>query len=159
MADDAGDLWRAEIGDLELVVPLFDGYRQFYGLPTNLELCRSYLRDRMRSEEAVVFLIGRRGREAWGFTQLYPTFSSLQARRIWVLYDLFVSPDVRHKGLGRRLMNRARDHAVETGASAIVLSTAKTNLVGQALYESLGYVQDKEFLTYELALPVVPGMA
>jgi ribosomal protein S18 acetylase RimI-like enzyme len=152
MADD-GDLWRAEIEDLELVVPLFDAYRQFYGLPTNVDLCRAYLRDRIHRQEAVIFVVGRRGSEGWGFTQLYPTFSSLQACRIWVLYDLFVSPEVRHKGLGRRLMNRAREHAVETGASSIVLSTARTNLVGQALYESLGYVQDKEFLTYELALP------
>lgn len=153
MADDDGDLWRAEIADLDLVVPLFDAYRQFYGLATNLGLCRAYLTDRIRRQEAVIFIVGRRGREGWGFTQLYPTFSSLQACRTWVLYDLFVSPEVRHKGLGRRLMNRAREHAVETGASSIVLSTAKTNFVGQALYESLGYVQDKEFLTYELALP------
>jgi ribosomal protein S18 acetylase RimI-like enzyme len=157
MADDVGDVWRAEIEDLELVVPLFDAYRQFYGLPTNLEPCRAYLRERITRQEAVIFLIGRRRSEAWGFTQLYPTFSSLQACRTWVLYDLFVSPATRHKGLGRRLMNRAREHAVETGASSIALSTARTNLIGQALYESLGYVQDKEFLTYELALPAASG--
>jgi ribosomal protein S18 acetylase RimI-like enzyme len=157
MAHDDGDLWRAEIDDLELVIPLFDAYRQFYGLPTDVVLCRAYLRARISRKEAVVFLVGRRRSEAWGFTQLYPTFSSLQARPIWVLYDLFVSPDAREKGLGRRLMNRAREHAVETGASSIVLSTAKTNLIGQALYESLGYVQDREFLSYELALPARPG--
>ena len=153
MADGAADIWRAELGDLEMLVPLFDGYRQFYGLPTDLALCRNFLRDRISRNESVIFLAGERGVEGWGFTQLFPTFSSLHARPIWVLYDLFVWPSARSKGLGRRLMNRARGHAVETGAASITLSTAKTNRIGQALYESLGYVRDQEFLSYELFLP------
>jgi ribosomal protein S18 acetylase RimI-like enzyme len=153
MANGDVDVWRGGIRDLELLVPLFDAYRQFYGLPTDLALCRTFLRDRIARNEAVVFIAGRQGSEGWGFTQLYPTFSSLHARPIWVLYDLFVSPSARSKGVGRRLMNRARDHAVETGAASIVLSTARTNKIGQALYESLGYVQDREFLNYELMLP------
>ena len=153
MANGAADIWRAELGDLEMLAPLFDGYRQFYDLPTDLALCRTFLRDRITRNESVIFLAGQRGIEGCGFTQLFPTFSSLLARPIWVLYDLFVSPSARSKGLGRRLMNRARDHAVETGAASITLSTAKTNRIGQALYESLGYVRDQEFLSYELFLP------
>jgi ribosomal protein S18 acetylase RimI-like enzyme len=126
-------IWRAGVEDLDLLVPLFDAYRQFYKLPSNLTLCREYLQARLERDEAVVFL-------------------SLHARRIWVLYDLFVSPTARKGGTGRQLMNRARDHAVETGAASLVLSTARTNVIGQQLYESLGYVQDKEFLNYELFL-------
>jgi ribosomal protein S18 acetylase RimI-like enzyme len=146
------EIWRAGAEDLGLLVPLFDAYRQFYGLPSNPALCRQFLRSRLGQDEAVVFMAGLRDVEGLGFTLLYPTFSSLHARPIWVLYDLFVSASARKRGIGRRLMNRARAHAVESGAASIVLSTAKTNLVGQALYESLGYVQDQEFLTYELFL-------
>ncbi len=144
--------WRAGVQDLDLLVPLFDAYRQFYKLPSNPTLCRDYLKARLERNEAVVFMAGTRGVEGLGFTLLYPTFGSLHARPIWVLYDLFVSPTVRKGGIGRQLMNRARAHAVETGAASIVLSTARTNVIGQALYESLGYVQDKEFLNYELLL-------
>jgi ribosomal protein S18 acetylase RimI-like enzyme len=147
------EIWRAAASDVEMLVPLFDAYRQFYGLPTDPSLCRTFLHERISRDEAVVFLAGVRAREGWGFTQLFPTFSSLHARPIWVLYDLFVSPAARQKGIGRLLMNRARDHAIETGAASIILSTAKTNTIGQALYESLGYVQDQEFLNYELFLP------
>jgi ribosomal protein S18 acetylase RimI-like enzyme len=145
-------IWRAGVEDLDLLVPLFDAYRQFYKLPSNLTLCREYLQARLERDEAVVFLAGTRRTEGVGFTLLYPTFASLHARRIWVLYDLFVSPTARKGGTGRQLMNRARDHAVETGAASLVLSTARTNVIGQQLYESLGYVQDKEFLNYELFL-------
>jgi ribosomal protein S18 acetylase RimI-like enzyme len=151
------EIWRAGAGDVELLVPLFDAYRQFYGLATDPSLCRTFLHERINRNEAVVFMAGVRAREGWGFTQLFPTFSSLHARPIWVLYDLFVSPTARQKGIGRSLMNRARDHAIESGAASIILSTAKTNAIGQALYESLGYVQDQEFLSYELFLPGPPS--
>ena len=149
------DVWRAELDDLELLVPLFDGYRRFYGLPTNLDLCRSFLADRIGRNESVVFVAGARGGPASGFTQMYPSFGSLSAGRIWILYDLFVAVGARGKGVGRLLMERARHHGLETAARAIVLSTARTNDVAQGLYESLGYKRDDEFLTYELALPAV----
>jgi ribosomal protein S18 acetylase RimI-like enzyme len=150
------DIWRAGVLDLDLLVPLFDAYRQFYELPSDVALCRSYLQARLERDEAVVFLAGTRGSEGVGFTLLYPTFASLHARPSFVLYDLFVAPAGRGRGLGRQLMNRARQHAEESGAASIVLSTAHTNVIGQTLYESLGYKQDTEFLTYELILPSRP---
>lgn len=152
MTNASVEIWRAGVEDLDLLVPLFDAYRQFYKLPSNPALGRQFLRSRIAQDEAVVFMAGVRDVEGLGFTLLYPTFSSLHARPIWVLYDLFVSASARKGGVGRRLMNRARAHAVESGAAAIVLSTAKTNTIGQALYQSLGYVRDQEFLNYELFL-------
>ncbi len=152
MTNPPPEIWRATLDDLERLVPLFDAYRQFYKLPSDLALCRSYLQARLERDEAVVFMAGTRKVSGIGFTLLYPTFASLHARPIYVLYDLFVDPAGRGKGVGRQLMNRARKHAEETGAASIVLSTAHSNLIGQTLYESLGYKQDTEFLTYELML-------
>ena len=37
---------QATIADLELIVPLFDAYRQFYRRPADLDLARRFLRDR-----------------------------------------------------------------------------------------------------------------
>ena len=146
------ELWRAGLEDLDLLAPLFDAYRQFYKLPSDPHLSRAYLNARLERNEAIVFLAGERGVKGLGFTLLYPTFASLQARPIFVLYDLFVDPGARGTGLGRKLMNRARQHAEENEAGSIVLSTAHTNVIGQTLYESLGYKKDTEFLTYELFL-------
>jgi ribosomal protein S18 acetylase RimI-like enzyme len=145
------EIRRATLEDLTRLVPLFDGYRQFYKLPSDVGLCREYLKARLENDEAVVF-IADRGGEGLGFTLLYPTFASLHARRIFVLYDLFVAPAARGTGLGRQLMNRARQHAEENGAASIVLSTAHSNVIGQTLYESLGYKRDDEFYNYELFL-------
>jgi ribosomal protein S18 acetylase RimI-like enzyme len=150
------DVWRATIDDVDRIVPLFDAYRQFYGLPPNRELCRRFLTDRITRGESVVFLAGEAGASS-AFTQMYPSFGSLSAAPLWVLYDLYVAPESRRMGVGRLLMKRARRHAEETGARSIVLSTATTNAGAQALYESLGYKVDREFLTYELALPLAPA--
>ena len=87
-----------------------------------------------------------------GFTQLYPTFESLQMKPIWVLYDIYVKPAARRQGVARALMVRARDFALASGAVGMTLATAVNNKPAQALYESLGWVRDEDFFYYELTL-------
>ena len=144
---------QAGPGDVEQLAPLFDAYRQFYQQTSDVTLARDFLAERLSRAESVVFVAERDGR-AVGFVQLYPLFSSTAARprRLWLLNDLFVSPDVRGGGVGRALMERARRLAEETGAVGLELVTAVTNRGAQRLYESLGYRLDDGFLRYELGL-------
>jgi ribosomal protein S18 acetylase RimI-like enzyme len=142
---------RATAADLDLVAPLFDVYRQFYGCSADLEAARSFLRERLERGESVVFLATLDGR-AVGFTQLYPTFTSVGAARAWILNDLYVSPDARRQGVGRALMDAARQMAVETGAAWLELATARDNAAAQALYRALGYRKDERFDRFKLTL-------
>ena len=87
-----------------------------------------------------------------GFVQMYPTFSSLRAARTFVLYDLFVDPSARQRGVGRLLMQAAAAEARRREAVSLVLSTAKSNEAAQRLYESLGWVRDEAFFEYNLRL-------
>jgi ribosomal protein S18 acetylase RimI-like enzyme len=141
----------ATVADVERVAPLFDAYRQFYGLAPDLELAQWFLRERLSRGESVV-LLAEHGGTALGFVQMYPSFSSLSAARTYVLYDLFVDPAARQRGVGRRLMEAAAEEARRRGAVSLVLSTAKTNHRAQRLYESLGWVRDEEFYEYNLRL-------
>lgn len=142
----------ATAADVDRVALLFDAYRQFYGLPSDLTLCRQYLAERLARDESVVLLVADANGTALGFVQMYPTFSSLRAARVFVLYDLFVDPAARQRGVGRRLMEAAAEEARRRGAVSLVLSTAKTNHPAQRLYESLGWVRDEEFYEYSLRL-------
>ena len=139
----------ATLPDLEALAPLFDAYRGFYQQAPDLEKSRSFLRERLANGDSVIFLAEQHG-SVLGFTQLYPLFSSIACRRLWLLNDLFTIESARGNGVGRALMDAARDHAVRTGASAIELSTAHTNLPAQRLYESLGYVADQTYRVYTL---------
>ena len=141
---------RAAIRDLDDVVPLFDGYRQFYGRRSDLAGARKFLAERIERDESVIYLAYTAPREAAGFTQLYRSFSSVSLQPLWILNDLFVSSDLRRGGVGRALLERARQHAVDTGAKGLVLSTQVMNKAAQTLYESCGWQRDDEFLQYHL---------
>ena len=62
-----------------------------------------------------------------GFTQLYPSFSSVSMKKIWILNDLFVEETSRRKGSANLLMNTVENYARETGAVRMVLATAVRN--------------------------------
>ncbi len=87
-----------------------------------------------------------------GFTQLYPAFCSVLADRTFVLYDLFVAPAARGTGAGRALMEAAESYARAEGAARLELQTARTNVVGQSLYESCGWKRDELFHVYAKGL-------
>lgn len=144
---------RASSADLRAVAELFDLYRQFYGQPPDYQLAEAFLRDRSTNSDSVVFLAADdQSGEGLGLVQLYPSFSSVAARRVWILNDLFVTPAARRRGIGRALLDAARSHAESTGAKRVVLSTAAANREARALYESYGYKQDEVFLVYKLEL-------
>mgnify|MGYP001587034287 FL=1 len=143
---------RADSAQLEAVAQLFDAYRGFYEQPSNLAQSRAFIAERMAAGESAIFLAQDEHGEALGFVQLYPTFSSIDAHRTWLLSDLFTTPAARGRGVGRLLMNTARAFALETGAKGLVLETATDNVTAQGLYESLGYVRDTGYYTYVLDL-------
>lgn len=137
--------------DLEEAAQLFDAYRVFYRQPADLAAARAFLGERSRRRDAVILLARRRG-AAVGFAQLYPSWSSVHMRRVWILNDLYVIPDARTMGVGKGLMARARELAQASGAARIELTTEPTNAAAQALYRSAGYVRDDVFYKYILTL-------
>ncbi len=147
---------RATIEDLPRIVPLFDAYRQFYKYAEDLEGARRFLTAHFEEQSSVIFLAFKRdgegAREACGFAQLYPSFSSGVMKRLWILNDLFVAPEARRLGVGRALLERARQLAVETQAKGLTLQTAVDNATAQAVYESAGWQREKQFYTYNLVL-------
>ena len=138
--------------EVSQIAPLFDQYRVFYGQVSDLDLAHSFIEQRMANNQSVIFLaLDERGAPV-GFTQLYPTFSSVSAQSSWILNDLYVNSDQRGKGLGKALLNAAKEFAIATGAKGIALETAQDNLAAQKLYESLGYQRDTEYFSYFLSL-------
>ncbi len=148
------EIVRATIDDLELIVPLFDGYRQFYKQASDLEGARSFLKAHFEQDTSVIFLAFSTDeagqRQASGFTQLYPSFSSTSLKRLWILNDLFVAPGARRTGTGTALLEHARQFALATGAKGLSLATAVDNYTAQSVYEAAGWVRDREFYAYHL---------
>jgi ribosomal protein S18 acetylase RimI-like enzyme len=134
--------------DVTAVALLFDAYRQFYGQAPDLKLAAEFIARRVENSESVILLVIDDAGQAIGFCQLYPSFCSVHASAIHVLYDLYVSPASRRLGAARLLLLAAEETARRQGKSRLDLTTARTNRAAQALYESLGWVRDEVFLAY-----------
>jgi ribosomal protein S18 acetylase RimI-like enzyme len=145
------EIVHATPADVGEVAALFDAYRQFYDKPPDLEAARRFLFARLSKGESVVFLARQDGLPV-GFVQLYPVFSSVGLTRQWILNDLYVVPEARKLGVGRALLERARDLAEATRANCLTLETASDNVPSQRLYESLGWKRDDEFYRYFLPM-------
>ena len=141
---------KAEEKDLEELGRLFNLYRIFYEEEDDLEKASRYISERFNREDSEILVAQEGNTELAGFVQLYPSFCSVSAVPILILYDLYVDHSHRGKGIGRLLMNAARDFAKDNGFRRLELSTAKDNHIGQSLYESLGYELDEEFVHYSL---------
>ncbi len=139
---------RASIKDLEKIASLFDAYRQFYEQEPNLEFAKEFISARLNHSESIIFIAEDETQNALGFCQIYPSFCSVIAAPIYTLSDLFVSPNARKSGLGKLLLEQAHEHAKANNIPRMDLTTAKTNLNAQSLYESLGWVRDEIFYAY-----------
>jgi GNAT superfamily N-acetyltransferase len=148
---------QATIVDLDLLVPLFDAYRQFYRKASDPGLARRFLLERFQHNQSIIFVAVRQDGSAVGFTQLFPSFSSASAARIFILNDLFVVPEARRMGVGSLLLSATADFGRAAGAVRLTLSTEVTNEAAQALYETEGWTRQADFYVYNLTLASTPS--
>jgi ribosomal protein S18 acetylase RimI-like enzyme len=137
--------------DLTALAPLFDAYRVFYAQPSDLARARDFLSERFEHGDSALLLATDDGLAA-GFVQLYPMFSSVRTRRLWILNDLFVASDARRHGVARALLDAARAFAHERGALRLELETTRDNAHAQALYRSAGWREYDDTLRFHLPL-------
>lgn len=142
---------KATLEDLETCTLLFDKYMLFYNQPSNLEKHRSFLQERIRRNEATVFLAFENEKPV-GFTLVYLTFSSVRLSKILILNDLYVEKEERKNGIGEKLIQKVIELAQLSNADLVRLRTANDNYTAQGLYEKLNFKKDEKFLTYDLSL-------
>jgi GNAT superfamily N-acetyltransferase len=135
--------------DIEGLAVLFDEYRVFYRMDSDLVGAVRFLSERFSQSESVVFIAEDEGIMA-GFVQLYPVFSSTRMQRLWLLNDLYVTVACRGKGISKALLEASADFNRISGACGLFLETEKTNLVANQLYRAKGWEQDDEHNYYFL---------
>ncbi|WP_261128866.1 N-acetyltransferase [Bacillus sp. Marseille-Q3570] len=144
---------QATLNELDKLAELFDKYRVFYGKTTDIEESRTFLRERIKNEESIIYLAMKDDEvdTIMGFVQLYPIFTSVGLKRQWLLNDLYVDPAFRRKGIGEKLLSKAEELSRQTASAGILLETAHNNTGAQQLYEKYGYNKDEDHYYYFLA--------
>ncbi len=130
---------EAKIDDLEEVVRLFDAYRVWYRVESDLKNASSFISARMLNKESMIYIAIDATEKAVGFVQLYPSFSSVSMTRLWILNDLFVNEESRGKGISKLLIYKAKQWCKITAGSGVLLETEASNTIGNALYPSQGF--------------------
>ncbi|MGH8432975.1 MAG: GNAT family N-acetyltransferase [Pseudomonas sp.] len=144
---------QATLEHLDLLTPLFVKYREFYGELPFPDSSRNFLEKRLRRKESVIYMaLADEDDKLLGFCQLYPSYSSLSLKRVWILNDIYVAEDARRQLVADRLLQTAKKMARETQAVRMRVSTSSNNEVAQRVYESIGFREDTQFKNYVLPI-------
>ena len=137
--------------DVEPLLPLIAAYQRFYAASPDEARNRAFF-SRLIGDNAIGTLLeARDGGRVIGFATLYWSQSSVSARDVVVLNDLFVLPEARSRGVGRKLIAAATVVARERGAGALRWVTHPDNSAARRLYDSLGASADT-WVEYSLEL-------
>lgn len=138
---------KATLEDIDLLAKLFNSYRIFYKQESNLDEAKLFLRTRLELSEATIFL-KIADNEVVAFAQLYPSFSSISMKPVWILNDLFVCENNRGEGYAKELLNMIKNTGKELGLKYLSLKTAKDNFAAQKLYKSDGWIIEDDYISF-----------
>ncbi len=124
--------------NIEEVLPLIRAYQEFYKVSDisdarNLEFFSQF----GSSNSAGCQFLYREGLEVVGFATVYFSYTSTITAKVAVLNDLYTSPKMRGKGVGKKLIEHCREFAANNGAVRLQWVTAPDNEKAQKLYDSL----------------------
>jgi len=125
---------------------LFNNYRVFYNMESDIEAASKFLHERISNDESVVFA-AYDGKKAVGFVQLYYTYSSVSLEKSLILNDLYVDATYRNNSIGQHLLQKAQDFCINNGYKGLALETDIDN-PAQKLYEKLGWKKDYHCFHY-----------
>ncbi len=126
---------------------LWAGYLAFYEhelTPEQTELSWQRL---LGSSDGVNALVAEHAGELVGLAHYFWTPSTWQQNQDLYLEDLFVSPEVRGRGVGKRIIEELIQICKDAGGSKVHWQTHHTNKTAISLYQKLG--QQSEFIVFE----------
>lgn len=130
--------------------PLWDGYNAFYGrsgataLPEPITL--STWERFFDAAEPVHALVAEREGAVVGLVHYLYHRSTTRLRDVCYLQDLFTAPELRGRGIGRRLIQGVYEAARAAGCSRVYWQTHVSNQPGRALYDKLA--EHQGFIVY-----------
>ena len=160
MVDNSMQIRSMERGDMPELLRLMEGIVT-YERGTDFRLTETELLRRGFGErpEFGAFVADRGNGRLAGMAVHYeiPLMHTLQP--LLMLKWLFVDSDARGLGVGRRLMQRLAQHAIETGHPKFSWFVLKDNAPAQAFYRGVGATPDPEWDRWLLEADAMAAMA
>lgn len=142
---------KAEIIDADLILEFIKGLAEYEKLSHEVVATSELLRETLFGPEAKAeVLIAEWNGKPAGFALYFHNFSTFLGRPGIYLEDLFVLPELRGHGIGKGLLKRLAQIAVERKCGRLEWSVLDWNKPAIDFYVSLGAVPMDEWTVYRL---------
>ena len=129
----------ATADDTALILEFIEGLAEYEKLAHEVVADEDRLRETLFGDRpAAEVVLAEIDGEPAGFALFFHNFSTFLARRGLYLEDLYVKPEVRGHGIGRRLLSRLAEIALERGCGRFEWSVLDWNEPANRVYETLG---------------------
>ena len=136
--------------DIPLILSLITALAEYEQLTHAVVATEASLRESLFGRRAAETIIGYMGDEPAGFAMYFQTFSTFKGVPGMYLEDLYVIPKFRRHGLGKMLLRRLAQIALDRGYGRIEWSVLDWNEPAIAFYKSLGASPMDEWTVFRL---------
>ncbi len=151
MTREAVVLRPATEADVPTILELIRGIAEYERLGHEVEATEALLRTHGFGPRPIFeAVLAEAGIRAVGFALYFFTFSTFKARPTLYLEDLFVRPEARGRGIGRRLLTHLARTAVERGCGRMEWSVLDWNTPARDFYFKLGATAMDEWTVFRM---------
>jgi ribosomal protein S18 acetylase RimI-like enzyme len=141
MPDSTYRMERLELPrDRETLLKFHDLYDKEYKFARKKEERDNFLKYLKEHDDIYHCLVLWHGDEPVGYLRGYDRLSTSSCDIVFMLDIVYVSPDHRGKGIGKKMIVHLIEYAREYGAARIDLLADTTNQVAQNLYKGFGFM-------------------
>jgi GNAT superfamily N-acetyltransferase len=137
--------------DIPTILRLVRGLAEYERLAHTVTATEASLRESLFERPAAEAVIGWLGDEPVGLAVYFQTYSTFLGRAGLYLEDLFVEPEYRGRGFGKRLLAYTASVAVARGCPRLDWSVLVWNEPSIQFYRSLGATSLDDWRTFRLA--------
>jgi GNAT superfamily N-acetyltransferase len=142
---------KATEQDVPVILELIRGLAEYERLSDQCTATEEQLRETLFGPRpAAEALLASEGDDTVGFALFFTNYSTFLAKPGIYLEDLFVKPHARGKGIGKALLVKLAQLAVERGCGRVEWSVLDWNAPSIQFYESLGAAPMNEWTVYRL---------
>ncbi len=145
----------ATVTDVAVILELIEALAEFEKLEDQVVATELLLREQLfgSNPPAEVIICEMFENGAWhnaGFALFFTSFSTFLAKPGLYLEDLFIRPELRSRGLGKKMLGELARIAVQRGCGRLEWSVLDWNSRARSFYESLGAEPLTEWTVHRL---------
>lgn len=144
---------KAEMSDVKTILEFIKGLAEYEKLENEVVATEELLCEWLFEKKKANVLIAEENGKPVGFALYFYNFSTFLGRAGIYLEDLFVLPEHRGKGLGKGLIIKLAEIALEEGCGRLEWSCLDWNTPSISFYKSIGAFPMEDWTVYRMTVP------